>query len=1038
MRFVWLAGVLLLGMGSASARPGEARDASREATSAVRSLPAHEDLPQEPYRGHFERNLGQSAKDVRFLARTSGLLTFIHDGGAAFLPLEVAGKRDGRLDQFRMEFVGAGRDIRYSPGGALPGRSHYLLGRDPLGWITGVRQHGTLEQEGVWPGVDVRWRVSASGSPAFDLIVAPGADPGRILLGFSGMAGMEVEEGGELRLSSGRGALRLSRPILYQVVRGTRIPVSGRFTVAGRDRVTLRAGDYDPTLPLVIDPEVQYSSYLGGTDGETIVGSGIHRASDGSWYLAGDTSSSNFPVSGPYQTDQLNWDLFVTRFSASGATLLSSTYLGGNYEDRFGGLAVNGDDAAIVTGWTLSTNFPLLSAYQGALSSGSQDAFVTRLAPDGASLEWSTYFGGSDVEEAHAVVVDGADDIYIAGRTKSSNLPTASAFQGSLAGGWDIFVSKFIASSGTLAHSGYLGGSGTDELRAMAVDGDGGAMVVGGTLSTNFPTQGALQPTKAAGYDGILAKFTPSGSGLSFSTYLGGNDSEEVMSVAFGPDGAAVVVGYTYSTDFPTVSPYQAARAGTGSISDAFLAKVKADGSGFEYSTYFGGADGEFTWALAVNFAGEAVVLGTTSSTDLPQVEPVQGTLAGAWDLFIARFSQDGAGLEFSTYFGGSANEAAYGLDLDGSVALIGGHTISTDFPTKNPYQAARAGSQTDAFTVRMDVGQGPPRAPSNLMAGLVSLTSVELSWTDNSDDETGFRVERSTEGGPFEAVGTLDTDAVLHTDAGLAADTDFAYRVIAFNEKGDSPPSAAAPVSTPPTPVTAPEAPSGLSAEATGPYEATLSWTDNSANEDFFIVARSTDGTFFTTLATPALGATSYRDSTVLPDRTYSYLVRAANPVGTSATSNHAAVTLPGTVGIGLEKGLLKDSAKFGKDKLALTAVLTSEAGARFESIDPVAGGLLLRLGGWTGTQLLMIAPGDPAWKVKEKSSLWKSPKGSLTRAKVKWVASTGTVTIKISGMNLPETIGNPIVLSIGVDTDGGTSTETWMQVKASWKFEQ
>jgi len=378
--------------------------------------------------------------------------------------------------------------------------------------------------------------------------------------------------------------------------------------------------------------------------------------------------------------------------------LTYSTYLGGSGYDEGSGVAVGGNGSAYVTGQTLSTNFPTASAYQGT-SSGSSDAFVAKLNASGNALVYSTYFGGTGNDYGNGIAVDGSGNAYVTGRTGSTNFPTASAYQAAFGGTYDAFVTKLNASGNALVYSTYLGGTGTTGGSGIAVDAAGSAYVTGYTGSTNFPTASGYQGTYGGSYDAFATKLSAAGSGLIYSTYLGGGGNDYGIGIAVDASGSAYVTGQTSSTNFPTASAYQAAFGGN---SDAFVTKLSAVGSTLTYSTYLGGAGAEQGLGIAVDAAGGAYVTGYTGSTNFPTASAYQAAFGGNSDAFMTKLSAAGSALIYSTYLGGGGNDYGIGIAVDASgSAYVTGSTASTNFPTASAYQSTYGGGG-DAFVAKL------------------------------------------------------------------------------------------------------------------------------------------------------------------------------------------------------------------------------------------------------------------------------------------------------------------------------------------------
>ncbi|MBV5347243.1 SBBP repeat-containing protein, partial [bacterium] len=478
-------------------------------------------------------------------------------------------------------------------------------------------------------------------------------------------------------------------------------------------QVTLAIGDYDAGRALVIDPVLEYSSYLGGSDYD--FGAGIAVDSAGNAYLAGATWSTDFPIRNALQPDKgrSDSDAFVAKLSADGATLVYATYLGGSSNQEHAlGIAVDGAGNAYLTGETHSSDFPTRQAVQPDFGGG-EDAFVAKLSADGAALVYATYLGGRNEDHGAGIAVDGAGNAYVTGTTTSPDFPTRDALQPDLRGYQDAFVSKFSADGAALVYASYLGGAGGEN--GIAVDGAGSAYLTGETQSADFPIRNALQPDFGGGYsDAFVAKLSADGAALVYSTYLGGSDSEYRAYIAVDSAGNAYLTGTTYSPDFPTRNALQPDLRGSP---DAFVSKFSADGAALVYASYLGGNGLDNGAGIAVDGTGNAYVTGQTNSTDFPTRNALQLVTEGG-DAFVAKFSVDGAALVYASYLGGSDLDSGTGIAVDGiGNAYVTGTTFSADFPTRQALQPDRGGPN-DAFVTKIaDLSTAPIAVPRGLVA---------------------------------------------------------------------------------------------------------------------------------------------------------------------------------------------------------------------------------------------------------------------------------------------------------------------------------
>lgn len=535
----------------------------------------------------FEQNAGQTDEQVAFLAHAHGFGLFLtSDQMVLSLPRAVAQSDAKRAEPgtlrahrattrevsvLRMRLEGA---MRSTPVGEerLETRTNYFLGNDPDRWRTDVPNFARVRYPEVYPGVDLVYH-SEHGLLEYDFEIAPGADPSRIVLAWDGAESVDVDASGTLVLKVAGGEVRQAAPAVYQETDAGTASIAGRFA-AGRDgRVEVRLGAYDATRPLVIDPVLSYSTYLGGSGWD--VGTSIAVDSSGAAYVTGWTTSTDFPTTASAFDTTINairLIVFVTKLNAAGNALVYSTYLGGNGGEYGWDIAVDSAGQAYVTGDTGSTDFPTVRAFD-ATANGNEDVFVTKLSPAGNALSASTYLGGRFYDGAYEIALSPTGAYaYVVGITSSSDFPTASAFDTTL-NDEDVFVAKlaFKLSGTFLYYSTYLGGSDDEFGVDIAVDASGSAYVTGYTTSSDFPTAAAFDATLGGGSDVFVTKLSPSGTGLVYSTYLGGSGSEFGGEIAVDAAGSAYVIGFTYSSDLPTASPFDAT---FGGVTDVFVTKI--------------------------------------------------------------------------------------------------------------------------------------------------------------------------------------------------------------------------------------------------------------------------------------------------------------------------------------------------------------------------------------------------------------------------------------------------------------------------------
>ena len=449
----------------------------------------------------------------------------------------------------------------------------------------------------------------------------------------------------------------------------------------------------DPEGPL-------YSTYLGGTGDD--IGYGIAADDSGAVYVVGETNSIDFPLSGGAFLYGGDKDVFVTKLE--GNSLVYSTYMGGSGEDRAFGIALSASGEAHLVGSTTSSNFPTQDA---AYSSprGLHDAFMTTLNSSGNGLEYSTYIGGTSYDLGYDLALDNAGAVYITGMTASSNFPRSPGVVDNLfVGIQEAFVVKLDplqAGLASIVYSTLLGGGASDQGHTIAVDPSAGtAFVAGQTNSSNFPLFNPIQPNRAGSWDAFVAALNPGASALLFSTYLGGSGADcelpgdfRECDIDLGDDGSVYVAGSSQSTNFPITI----GMADLGDV-DTFVVKLDPDGGGPAYSTLIGGSSGDYGFAIVAGANGYAHVVGETHSSDFPTSSNAADTSLSFIDAFLASLSPDGTEIVYSTYYGGTGIEVAYGVGLvSAEEILLTGRTTSTDLPTEGPYQPS-SGGNADAF----------------------------------------------------------------------------------------------------------------------------------------------------------------------------------------------------------------------------------------------------------------------------------------------------------------------------------------------------
>ena len=703
----------------------------------------------------FEANQGQSDPQVKFLSRGNGYSLFLTNR-AAVLSLSKPSpanpalkgyvlKGDGfsrrvtgpkgvgalapegsatQSDTIEMQLANSNPAAQVSGADLLPSIANYFLGNDPAKWHTNVPTYAKVKYANVYDGIDLVYYGNQR-KLEYDFIVQPGASPKNIQLHFAGAQKLKLDSDGNLEVIGKNGQITFQKPVLYQEKDGQRQPIEGKFNLQADNKITFAVGKYDQSRPLVVDPVLAYSTYL-GSSGEFTgdAANGIAVDSSGDAYVVGSTESSNFPVT-PGAVQQKSdksgeaYTAFVSKLNPGGTALLFSTYLGGSTNDLANAIVVDSKGNAYIGGQTESTDFPVTDGALQTNGGGSAySGFLTKLSPDGSSLVYSTYLGG----QANGVAVGASGIAYVAGIGEPSDLPLPpDAFQTTLGAS---YVAAVNPTGTALIYATLLGGSNIDIARAITVDSDGDAFVVGETTSPDFPiTEGAFQTKIAGGANAFITELNPTGTGLVYSTFLGGSGipvgsgnadyGDQAFAIAIGGSGNVYVAGQAFSFDFPTTK---------GALQTQNLA-VDGSGTGFVtvmnnklsqpiYSTFLGGSVADIAYAIGVDGLANVYVTGNTQSANFPVTPDAfqitnhnSGQSEGT--AFVSKLNPAGSSLLYSTYFGGDGGEVATALALDASANVyIAGGTFSDNFPiTLGAYQTTKKSTyNSNAFISKLDL----------------------------------------------------------------------------------------------------------------------------------------------------------------------------------------------------------------------------------------------------------------------------------------------------------------------------------------------
>lgn len=651
----------------------------------------------------FVPNYGQANKHVKFTSRGNGYSLALAPSSFTLAVTEPHAINNQRQSGAVVSatLLGGNAAAKLSGLERMVTRTNYFIGNDPRKWRTNIPNYAKVKYSCVYPGIDLVFYGNQN-LLEYDFIVSPGADPDVIALGFEGMNDLRMDQNGDLILLTHAGEIRQSKPVVYQQINGAKRFIPSTYVIKDKKQVAFQIAKYDRSKPLIIDPTLAFSTFLGGSGFDAATGLAVD--SSGNSYITGRTNSADFPITpDAFQTEKasLDFDVFVTKMNATGTALIYSTYFGGNNREAGSDIALDAAGNAYITGLTDSSDIPTTPGAFRTTPVGTDefDAFAMKLNATGTALVYSTYLG--PVSGA-GIAVDSAGNAFIVGGANGDYPTTPGAFQTVYGGGGDAFVTKLNATGTALVYSTLLGGSAFDTATAVAMDSTGNAYITGITGS-GFPvTAGAFQPTFNGGVDGFVTKLNATGTTAVYSSFVGGGGSDIANGIAVNAAGNAYIVGFTDSANFPiTMNAFQTEKA---EGQDAFVTQLNASGSVLVYSTYLGGDGNDFGNGIALDTAGNASVVGQTGSTNFPTTtDAIENALGGSDDAFITRLNGTGMDLVFSTYLGGTNLDSAAGIVIDAAGSIyLAGTTSSPNFPTTPGAFQTVLGGFDDAFVSKI------------------------------------------------------------------------------------------------------------------------------------------------------------------------------------------------------------------------------------------------------------------------------------------------------------------------------------------------
>ncbi|MEA1981019.1 MAG: SBBP repeat-containing protein [candidate division Zixibacteria bacterium] len=721
---------------------------------------------------HFTPNHGQFEEQIKFRSETPGATIWFTQNEVYYQLSKITNTEPepNILNEFgitpnlsknkieflliKSSFINSNSNPKISSSQITSHNSNYFIGNNPAKWKTDIPSYRQITYHDIYDGIDIKFYGNPS-KMEYDFVVSPGSSPSQIKIQYEGVNNLTLLPNGNLQIETDFGILTENKPISFQEIDNIKIPIEGNFEIYDNNSFGFKfESDYDPNIPLIIDPVLNYSTFFGGSGNDFARDMCID--SNGSIYITGYTTSADFPVHSAFDYNYdgggtSEYDVVVFKMSATGDTLFYSTYFGG-HEDSEIALSIDVDISGniIITGQTNSDDMPFLNPFQSALS-GNSDAFIMSLSEAGNDLLYSTYYGGSSDDYGSSIIFESGNIAYLAGTTTSPDLPlNGTPLSGNISGSGDAFLAKFDLSSGALSNATYLGGSQTESALSVKVGSAGNIYVSGYTISEDFPMENPIFNTYAGGGtsigDAFILIIDNTLSSLNFSTYLGGSADEVAIALSLDNNDRMYITGFTTSNNFPVYNAYDQYY---NDIADAFITCIESNGDSLIYSTYLGGTEVDFGSDLTCDEFGYVFITGNTQSTNFPVLNAIDNHYNGSNDIFVTSINSTGDSLLYSTYFGGSQFESVYGIVIDtGKNVTITGYTNSSNFPIINAYDDTY-NSANDIFIARIDFtepicidsdgdGFGDPGYPQNTCPNDNCPDVYNITQSDYDDDGYG------------------------------------------------------------------------------------------------------------------------------------------------------------------------------------------------------------------------------------------------------------------------------------------------------------
>lgn len=688
------------------------------------------------------KNQGQFSNGSLYCLKSAQANSFFFESYLVhqFFPVNQKDHVNNDILNIRIDFENSNPHPVFEERDPSNAKSNFFIGNNPSNWKTGIASFGTLAYKDIYHNVDLIYYSFKKGIKS-DFVIHPGGNAGSIILKYSGINNIISGKNGDLLIMTDKGEISEHIPEAYQIIDGEKIQVNTRFLVGEDFRVSFEIENYNPAYDLVIDPQLVYCSYFGGSDTDQMFFSSLVKDSKGNNYFTCATASMNFPVTaGTYSASHSGlFDVAVVKLDPSARNVLFSTFIGGTEDDYPYCMTLSGStDDIVVGGFSHGSDFPTTpGVIQETFAGGTGDCIVFKLNNSGTNLMFSTYLGTGLEDYVQDILVDASSNIYLSGYSSSDFPTTAGAYQriNVAPGTYDFFISKINAAGTTLLASTLIGGSAYDRGRGIAIDNSGNVYVIGATEGT-FPTTAGVYDRTFNGVSDIVAcKFNPTLTSLLFSTLIGGPEEDLTISSLILDNKNNLILTGRAGAGFPT-TPGCFDQGYNGGLTDGIVIKLKNDGSSLLYSSYLGSPGNDFARDFMLNNQGNIVITGTCENgfptTDCTYDSTFNG---GGSDAFISVLDINSSQLLYSTYIGGNGDDAGNNMTISGDTILLAGYSSSGNLPVSSDAYDPSYNGGADIFLLKIQPGSGLlPKAKFSCSA----LACINKAVSFNNTSENG------------------------------------------------------------------------------------------------------------------------------------------------------------------------------------------------------------------------------------------------------------------------------------------------------------